>query len=129
MVRWILREVAEPPGWNPHSLAVAAQLPYTTVRSIWFNEAQHIDLITLDKLAQVLNVSPGSLIGSGEGNGEAATPPRPMPGICSEPGVSLSTEQIDEARQEMWGRFIGAIDDPTFERAPQGEYELRKTLE
>ncbi len=66
MARWRLRELAEPHGWNPHSLAIEAKLSYNTVRPIWFNEAKRADLETLTKLAQVLGVTPGQLIGNGE---------------------------------------------------------------
>ncbi len=66
MARWRLREIAEPRGWNPHSLAIEAKLSYNTVRPIWFNEAKRADLDTLAKLAQALGVSPGKLIGDGD---------------------------------------------------------------
>ncbi len=71
MARWRLRELAEPLGWNPHSLAIEAKLSYNTVRPIWFNEAKRADLETLAKLAQVLGVNPGQLIGNGEDKTEA----------------------------------------------------------
>jgi transcriptional regulator with XRE-family HTH domain len=66
MARWRLREIAEPLGWNPHSLAIEAKLAYNTVRPIWIGDAKRADLETLHKLAQVLNVPPGRLIGNGE---------------------------------------------------------------
>lgn len=66
MARWRLREIAEPLGWNPHSLALEARLSYNTVRPIWFNGAKRADLETLGKLARVLKVSAGELIGNGE---------------------------------------------------------------
>ncbi len=70
MARWRLRELAEPHGWNPHSLAIEAKLAYNTVRPIWFNEAKRADLETITKLAQVLGVTPGQLIGNGEDKNE-----------------------------------------------------------
>ena len=66
MARWRLKELAEPHGWNPHSLALEAKLSYKTVRPIWFNDAKRADLETIAKLAQVLGVTPGQLIGNGE---------------------------------------------------------------
>ncbi len=66
MARWRVREIAEPRGWNPHRLALEAKLSYNTVRPIWFNEAKRADLDTLDRLAKVLGVAPGQLIGNGE---------------------------------------------------------------
>jgi len=70
MARWRLRDVAEPKGWNPHSLALEARLSYNTVRPIWLNEAKRADLETLARLAKVLGVSPGQLIGNGEDSNE-----------------------------------------------------------
>lgn len=66
MIRWMLREIAEPLGWNPQSLANEARLSYAAVRPIWFNEANQIDLTILDKLSNTLKVSPNSLIGNRE---------------------------------------------------------------
>ncbi|NJN65301.1 MAG: helix-turn-helix transcriptional regulator [Chloroflexaceae bacterium] len=105
MARWMLREIAEPSGWNPRSLATEARLSYHTVRLIWYNEAKRVDLTTLDKLAEVLKVPPGNFIGNGEPLQNQAGPTRSMIGICSDLAVSLSAEQIDEARREMWGSF------------------------
>jgi DNA-binding Xre family transcriptional regulator len=62
MARWALREIAEPQGWNPHSLAREARLSYNTVRPIWYGEAKRVDLVTLSRLADVLGVAPGALI-------------------------------------------------------------------
>jgi DNA-binding Xre family transcriptional regulator len=105
MVRWMLREIAEPSGWDPHRLAMEAQLSYHTVRRIWYNEAQQVDLTTLDRLSGVLKVPPGSLIGNGGGEAKKPEPTRSMLGICADLAVSLSAEQIDEARREMWSTF------------------------
>jgi DNA-binding Xre family transcriptional regulator len=66
MARWRLKEIAESQGWNPHSLALEAKLSYNTVRPIWLGEAKRADLDTLSKLARVLGVPPGTLIGNGE---------------------------------------------------------------
>jgi DNA-binding Xre family transcriptional regulator len=101
----MLREIAEPLGWNPQSLAVETQLAYTTIQPIWSNEAQQVDLQTLDKLSLVLRVPPSMLIGNGEQAQEKPVPTRSMLGICADLGVTLTGEQIDTARQEMWGKF------------------------
>ena len=77
MARWRLREIAEPLGWNPHSLALEAKLSYNTVRPIWFNEAKRADLETLAKLAGALKIAPGSLIGSDEHEEREAEPRKP----------------------------------------------------
>ena len=71
MARWRLKEIAEPLGWTAHKLAIEAKLSYGTVRPIWLNEAKRADLETLAKLAHVLGVAPGRLIGNGEGEAEA----------------------------------------------------------
>ncbi len=79
MARWKLKEVAEAQGWNPHSLAIEAKLSYNTVRPIWFGMAKRADLETLSKLAKVLGVAPGDLIGE---NGDTETiqgNSRPLP--------------------------------------------------
>jgi DNA-binding Xre family transcriptional regulator len=65
MARWRLREIAEPERWNPHSLAEATGLSYSTVYNIWANKATRADLNTLERLARALNVQPGDLIGVG----------------------------------------------------------------
>lgn len=77
MARWRLREIAEPLGWNPHSLALEAKLSYNTVRPIWLNEAKRADLETLSRLAKVLNIAPGRLIGNGEEEMETQGNSRP----------------------------------------------------
>jgi hypothetical protein len=35
----------------------------------------------------------------------AKTPRRSLMGICAQPGLSISAEEIDEARREMWANF------------------------
>ncbi len=105
MARWLLREIAEPQGWNPQSLAVETQLDYMTIQPIWTNEAKQVDLQTLDKLSFVLHISPNMLIGNGEQAQEKPIPTRSLLGICADLGVLLTEEQIDTARREMWGKF------------------------
>jgi len=62
MVRWRLKEIAEPERWNPHNLAAATGLAYTTVWNMWENRTKRADLDTLDKLATVLKIAPGDLL-------------------------------------------------------------------
>lgn len=62
MVRWRLRELAQPERWNVQKLSDATGLAYTTVASIWHNKAKRADLETIAKLARVLGVAPGSLL-------------------------------------------------------------------
>ncbi|HEU4329302.1 MAG TPA: helix-turn-helix transcriptional regulator [Roseiflexaceae bacterium] len=63
---WRVREIAEPKGWNAHSLAIEAKLSYNTIYPIWAGTAQRVDLKTIEKLAVVLQVMPGELFGIGE---------------------------------------------------------------
>ena len=81
MARWRLREIAEPKGWNPHSLAIEAKLSYNTVRPIWFNEAKRADLDTLAKLVKTLGIAPGQLIGN-DGTAED-TPGNSLPALLT----------------------------------------------
>ncbi len=62
MVRWRLKEIAEPERWNPHNLADASGLAYTTVWGIWTNRTRRADLDTIDKLSRALKIEPGMLI-------------------------------------------------------------------
>ena len=62
MVRWRLKELGEPERWNPHNLAAATGLAYTTVYNMWENKTRRADLDTIGKLADVLKVEPGALL-------------------------------------------------------------------
>ena len=62
MVRWRLKEIAEPERWNPHNLSAATGLAYTTVWNMWENRTRRADLDTIDKLSRVLKVQPGELM-------------------------------------------------------------------
>jgi putative transcriptional regulator len=61
MVRWRLREIAEPERWNVKKLAEQTGLAYGSVYGIWNDTARRVDLDTLDKLAYILKVTPGDL--------------------------------------------------------------------
>ena len=67
MARWLVREIAEPQRWNAKKLAEATGLAYGTVYAIWTSHATRVDFKTLDALARVLKVTPGDLIGAGDG--------------------------------------------------------------
>jgi DNA-binding Xre family transcriptional regulator len=62
IVRWRLREIAEPERWNPKKLADTTGLAYHTVWAIWNNRARRADLATLAALATALKVTPGDLM-------------------------------------------------------------------
>jgi len=62
MVRWRLKELAEPERWNPHNLADATGLTYKTTWGLWTNRVRRADLDTIGKLARVLKVEPGALL-------------------------------------------------------------------
>ena len=62
MVRWRLKDIAEPERWNPHNLAAATGLAYTTVYNMWENKTRRADLDTIGKLAAALKVEPGALL-------------------------------------------------------------------
>lgn len=66
MIRWRVREIAEPERWNAKKLAEASGLAYGTVYAIWTNQATRADLKTLAALARVLKVQPGELLESEE---------------------------------------------------------------
>ena len=62
IIRWRLREIAEPERWNPNKLAETTGLAYHTVWAIWHNKAKRADLATLATLAAALKIAPGDLI-------------------------------------------------------------------
>lgn len=62
MVRWRLKEIAEPERWNPHNLAEATGLTYKTIWMIWQNKTRRADLDTIGALADALKVPPGELL-------------------------------------------------------------------
>jgi DNA-binding Xre family transcriptional regulator len=66
MARWRLREIAEPERWNARKIAQATGLAYNTVWGMWTNNTRRADLDTLEKLAHLLQIQPGDLIGAGE---------------------------------------------------------------
>ena len=63
MTYWKLQEIARPERWSAKALADKTGLAYNTVWGIWTNKTQYAHLRTLAKLADVLGVAPGDLIG------------------------------------------------------------------
>lgn len=76
MAHWRLQEIAKPERWNALKLSEATGLAYNTVWAIWANRAKRADLITLQRLANVLGVQPGELIGGDDAPVPRATPPQ-----------------------------------------------------
>jgi len=66
MLKWRLKEIAEPERWNAKNLSEATGLAYTTVWGIWTNRTKRADLETIEKLANALKVQPGDLIARAE---------------------------------------------------------------
>ena len=62
MIRLDVKEIAIREGFeNPYALSIAAGLPYETCRKLWQGTAVRIDLRTLEKLCDALDVRPGLL--------------------------------------------------------------------
>jgi DNA-binding Xre family transcriptional regulator len=62
MVRWKVRQLAEAKGMDTaYKLALAAGLPYNSVKAIWDNKAKRIDLDTLGKLGHALGAHLGDM--------------------------------------------------------------------
>ena len=61
MIRWRLREIAEPERWNVKKLAEKTGLAYGTVYGIWNDTSRRVDLDTLDTIASILQVTPAEL--------------------------------------------------------------------
>ncbi len=62
MYRLRIREVAERKGYNQSSLSRASDISFTTIRKIWHNPYYEINVVTLHKLARVLQVPTSELI-------------------------------------------------------------------
>ncbi len=67
MAHWRVREIAEPERWSARKLAAASGLAYNTVWGMWANRSKRADLESLEAIARVLKVTPGDLIGPGDG--------------------------------------------------------------
>jgi transcriptional regulator with XRE-family HTH domain len=61
-MKLVVKEKAEAQGYNIDRLARASGLDYNTVHRYWHNVIRRVDLITLEKLAQTLNLDPRELL-------------------------------------------------------------------
>lgn len=61
MVRWRLKEQAQPDRWTARKLSIATGMSYNSIWAIWSGKAKRADLETLDKLCEVLSLEPGDL--------------------------------------------------------------------
>ena len=73
MAHWRVRHIAEPERWSARKLALATRLAHNTVWGIWTNRSKCADLETLEKIARVLKVAPGDLIGPDADEESAST--------------------------------------------------------
>lgn len=58
---WRVHELAARRGWNTRQLAEAAGLDLRTVRNIFRGRATRVDLDTIARLSDALDVEPGAL--------------------------------------------------------------------
>lgn len=57
MVRLKIKEVAISKGYNMSSLSRATDISFNTIRRLWRHPEKGVNVVTLDKIAQVLGVS------------------------------------------------------------------------
>lgn len=60
-VKWRVDELAERKGWNARQLAAKARVDIKTARNILTGKATRVDLETIGRLAEALEVEPGAL--------------------------------------------------------------------
>jgi len=60
-VAWRVNELAERKGWGARQLAARARLDIKTVRNIIEGRATRVDLETIGRLSEALDVPPGAL--------------------------------------------------------------------
>jgi DNA-binding Xre family transcriptional regulator len=60
-ITWRVRELAARRGWSARQLAEATGLDQKTVRNILAGRATRVDIETVGKLSQALDVGPGAL--------------------------------------------------------------------
>ncbi len=60
-VRWRVNELATRKGWGARQLAEKAGIDVKTARNILTGRAARVDLRTISRLAQALDVAPGAL--------------------------------------------------------------------
>lgn len=70
MIKWRVKELAQEQGYDTaYKLALAAGLPYNSVKAIWDSKAKRIDLDTLEKLGGALKADLGDLFIKDEESG------------------------------------------------------------
>ncbi|MDP9178939.1 MAG: helix-turn-helix transcriptional regulator [Gemmatimonadota bacterium] len=74
-IRLRIQEVREALGWSQRELAVAANVRQATISKV--ESGRGVNLKTLEKLANALNVDAGKLV--------VHKPPKPIKGAPSEP--------------------------------------------
>ncbi len=57
MIRLRVKEIAESKGYNMSKLSRAADVSFNTIKRIWKNPELGANIITLSKIAKVLNVT------------------------------------------------------------------------
>lgn len=60
-IRLLVREQAEKQGRNRTWLSRKAEVQYDTISGIWHNPYRHVDLLTMVKLANALNIEVSEL--------------------------------------------------------------------
>lgn len=61
-VRLKIKEVAELKGYNMSSLSRATDISFNTIRRLWKNPYMSASVVTIGKIAKVLDVTPGDLM-------------------------------------------------------------------
>ena len=62
MLKIRIREVAEAKSISRTQIAKRGTLDYKTVQRIWNDPYKNVDLFTLDRLCEALDVEPGELL-------------------------------------------------------------------
>ncbi len=73
MSPWRVKEIAEERGITAYRLAKDSGITYAAIWNIWNDKTGRADLETLEKIARVLKVQPGELIGTIELNNRQST--------------------------------------------------------
>lgn len=62
MIRLKIKDIAEEKGFNMASLSRKSNLGFSTIRRLWKNPYKHVNIDTLNRIAEALGVSPLDLI-------------------------------------------------------------------
>jgi DNA-binding Xre family transcriptional regulator len=103
---WRVAEIAARKGWTARRLAEAAKLDYKTVRNILARRATRVDVDTIARLSEALDVAPGALW---DVHPDAAEPWQRTAGAAG----AGSQAELDQA---LAGR-PSEVSDPALERA------------